>query len=116
MSVGVPIKLIHEGIGHVVSIETKSGVLYRGTLLFVEDNMNCFLEEVTVIKKDGKQTLLEQVYIRGGSVCFMIFPDMLKYAPIFKINKSKAKTSFATIRRAIESHAKMSAKGKDTKL
>ncbi|GAW80163.1 small nuclear ribonucleoprotein [Plasmodium gonderi] len=115
MSVGIPIKLLHEGIGHTVSVETKSGILYRGTLLFVEDNMNCMLENVTVVKKDGKQILLEQVYIRGGSICFMIFPDMLRYAPIFKVNKAKTKTNFATIRRAMEVHARMASKNRETK-
>ncbi|CAA9987368.1 small nuclear ribonucleoprotein Sm D3, putative [Plasmodium knowlesi strain H] len=113
MSVGIPIKLLHEGIGHTISVETKAGVLYRGTLLFAEDNMNCLLENVSVIKKDGKQILLEQVYIRGGSVSFMIFPDMLRYAPIFKVNKTKTKTNFATIRRAMEVHAKMATKNRE---
>ncbi|EUR72338.1 hypothetical protein PFBG_02432 [Plasmodium falciparum 7G8] len=124
MSVGIPIKLLHEGIGHTISVETKSGILYRGTLVnrekikkrnFNEDNMNCLLENVSVVKKDGKQILLEQVYIRGGSVSFMIFPDMLRYAPIFKINKSKAKTNFTTIRRAMEAHARIASKNKDLK-
>ncbi|CDU17502.1 hypothetical protein YYC_02668 [Plasmodium yoelii 17X] len=115
MSVGTPIKLIHEGIGHTISVETKSGILYRGILLFAEDNMNCLLSNVTVVKQDGKQILLEQVYIRGGSVSFMIFPDMLRYAPIFKVNKSKAKTNFATIRRAMEAHARIASKSKDLK-
>ncbi|WBY56657.1 small nuclear ribonucleoprotein Sm D3 [Plasmodium yoelii yoelii] len=59
MSVGTPIKLIHEGIGHTISVETKSGILYRGILLFAEDNMNCLLSNVTVVKQDGKQILLE---------------------------------------------------------
>ncbi|CAG9480387.1 small nuclear ribonucleoprotein Sm D3, putative [Plasmodium vivax] len=115
MSVGIPIKLLHEGIGHTISVETKAGVLYRGTLLFAEDNMNCLLENVSVVKKDGKQILLEQVYIRGGSVSFMIFPDMLRYAPIFKVNKAKTKTNFATIRRAMEVHARMASKNREAK-
>ncbi|ANQ07597.1 Small nuclear ribonucleoprotein (SnRNP) [Plasmodium coatneyi] len=115
MSVGIPIKLLHEGIGHTISVETKAGVLYRGTLLFAEDNMNCLLENVSVVKKDGKQVLLEQVYIRGGSVSFMIFPDMLRYAPIFKVNKTKTKTNFATIRRAMEVHARMATKNREAR-
>ncbi|KJP89410.1 hypothetical protein AK88_00853 [Plasmodium fragile] len=115
MSVGIPIKLLHEGIGHTISVETKAGVLYRGTLLFAEDNMNCLLENVSVVKKDGKQVLLEQVYIRGGSVSFMIFPDMLRYAPIFKVNRTKSKTNFATIRRVMEVHARMASKNRDAR-
>jgi small nuclear ribonucleoprotein D3 len=36
MSVGVPVKLLHEGEGHIVTIELKSGEIYRGTLLEAE--------------------------------------------------------------------------------
>ena len=43
MSIGVPVKLIHEAENHVVTIELKSGELYRGTLHEAEDNMNCHL-------------------------------------------------------------------------
>ena len=32
MSVGVPIKLLHEAANHVVTIEVKTGELYRGYL------------------------------------------------------------------------------------
>ena len=43
MSIGVPVKLIHEAENHVITIELKSGELYRGTLQTAEDNMNCHL-------------------------------------------------------------------------
>lgn len=33
MSVGVPVKLMHEGLGHTVTVEVKSGVTYRGQLV-----------------------------------------------------------------------------------
>ena len=36
-SIGVPIKLMHECEGHIVTIELKSGELYRGTLVEAED-------------------------------------------------------------------------------
>ncbi len=32
MSIGVPIKLLHEAEGHVVTIEMKTGEVYRGQL------------------------------------------------------------------------------------
>lgn len=43
MSIGVPVKLLHEAESHVVTIELKSGELYRGTLHEAEDNMNVHL-------------------------------------------------------------------------
>ncbi|RKO99842.1 hypothetical protein CXG81DRAFT_27410, partial [Caulochytrium protostelioides] len=84
MSVGVPLKLLHESLGHVVTLELHSGVTYRGLLLEVEDTMNCQLRNLTATARDGRVTHLEQVYIRGGHVRFFIVPDMLKNAPMFQ--------------------------------
>jgi small nuclear ribonucleoprotein D3 len=84
MSIGVPIKLLHEAEGHIVTIELKTGELYRGTLVESEDNMNCQMSKITVTTRDGRQHALEQVYIRGSKIRFMILPDMLKNAPMFK--------------------------------
>ena len=36
MSIGVPIKLLHEAENHVVTVEVKSGELYRGYLIEAE--------------------------------------------------------------------------------
>lgn len=46
MSIGVPIKLFHEAWNHVVNIETKSGEIYRGHLIEMDDTMNSVLENV----------------------------------------------------------------------
>ena len=40
---GVPIKLLHEGEGHGVTVEMKNGEIYRGHLNEAEDTMNCFM-------------------------------------------------------------------------
>ena len=37
---GVPVKVLHEAEGHVVTVETATGELYRGVLIEAEDNMN----------------------------------------------------------------------------
>lgn len=41
MSIGVPVKLLHEAEGHTVTMELKNGEIYRGHLIEAEDNMNC---------------------------------------------------------------------------
>ena len=48
MSIGVPIKILHEAEGHVVTIESATSEVYRGKLIETEDNMNCQLQNVTV--------------------------------------------------------------------
>ncbi|KAK1613848.1 hypothetical protein QYE76_019365 [Lolium multiflorum] len=49
-----------------------------------EDNWNCQIENIAFTAKDGKVSQLEHVFIRGSRVRFMIIPDMLKNAPMFK--------------------------------
>lgn len=48
---GIPSKLLHEAIGHTVSVETKDGTIYRGHLMSAEDYMNVLLEGVTVLSQ-----------------------------------------------------------------
>ena len=46
MSIGVPIKLLHEAENHVVTVELKTGELFRGYLMEAEVNnleINLFL-------------------------------------------------------------------------
>lgn len=84
MSIGVPIKILHEAEGHIVTCETNTGEVYRGKLVEAEDNMNCQFAAVSVTYRDGRTAELENVYIRGSKIRFMILPDMLKNAPMFK--------------------------------
>lgn len=84
MSIGVPIKILHEAEGHIVTCETITGEVYRGKLIEAEDNMNCQMSNITVTYRDGRVSQLENVFIRGSKIRFLILPDMLKNAPMFK--------------------------------
>jgi small nuclear ribonucleoprotein D3 len=89
MSIGVPIKLLHEAESHVVSVELKNGEVYRGALGSCEDNMNCTLTcehgaDLTYTDRSGKVSHLEHVFIRGSQIRYFILPDMLKNAPFFR--------------------------------
>lgn len=46
--------------------------------------MNCQMCDVNVTFRDGRTHKLESVFIRGSQIRFMILPDMLKNAPMFK--------------------------------
>ncbi|KRZ02037.1 Small nuclear ribonucleoprotein Sm D3, partial [Trichinella zimbabwensis] len=84
MSIGVPLKILHEAEGHIVMLETNTGEVFRGKLLEAEDNMNCNMTDVTITYRDGQVAQMDQVYIRGSKIRFLILPDMLKNAPMFK--------------------------------
>lgn len=91
MSIGVPIKLLHEAELHVVTVELKTGELYRGYLMEAEDTMNMRLDDVFVTRRDGKQLHFDQVFVRGSQVRFIVIPDMLKNSPMFKRISNQAK-------------------------
>lgn len=91
MSVGVPIKLVHEAKNHVITIEAKTGEAYRGYLVEIDDTMNCLVENCHYTGIDGKMAYFDQVYIRGSQIRFVIVPDMFRNAPMFTRVKNLAR-------------------------
>ncbi|PWI65992.1 hypothetical protein PCL_05470 [Purpureocillium lilacinum] len=99
-NIGIPIKLLHEATGHIVTVELTNGNSYRGTLLdgkssaptsfpsshsfHPEDSMNVQMKDITVTSREGRVYHVDQVYIRGSHVRFFIIPDMLRNAPMFR--------------------------------
>ena len=125
-------KLLHESEGHVVTVrdgigggsvstardhlasscapaqvELKSGEMYRGELHEAEDNWNVQLANATATGRDGKTSHVEHIFIRGSRVRFVIVPDMLKKAPMFKRidPKHKMKNVALGAQHASRSHA-----------
>lgn len=60
-------------------------------ILFLSPQMS----NITVTYRDGRVAQLEQVYIRGSKIRFLILPDMLKNAPMLKSMKNKNQGSGA---------------------
>ncbi|KAM9518203.1 small nuclear ribonucleoprotein D3 polypeptide, like isoform 1-T1 [Salvelinus alpinus] len=112
MSIGVPIKILHEAEGHIVTCETNTGEVYRGKLIEAEDNMNCQMSNITVTHRDGRVAQLEQVYIRGSKIRFLILPDMLKNAPMLKSMKNKNQGTGAGRGKAAILKAQVAARGR----
>merc|ERR1711916_370723 len=92
MVIGVPIKLLHEAEGHIVTVELNNGELYRGTLVEAEDSMNLRMANIVHTARNGQtRTDLSHVYVRGSEIRFMILPDMLKNALCSQFQKIKEK-------------------------
>ncbi|EMR10324.1 hypothetical protein PNEG_01580 [Pneumocystis murina B123] len=83
-TIGIPLKLLHEATGHIVSCELDDGTVYRGRLSEAEDNMNIQLKDITVTARDGRVSHMDYIYIRGSHVRFFVVPDMLRNAPMFR--------------------------------
>ncbi len=80
----------------------KNGEVYRGQLAEAEDTMNCQLKDgkwlilvsnilvkvhsisVTMTARDGRVCRLENVFLRGGQIKFIVLPELLKNSPILK--------------------------------
>ena len=76
----------------MITVELKNGETYRGLLSEAEETMNCVLKEVTMTARDGRVSKLEHVFLRGGHIKFLVLPDILKNAPIFKkVNAMRTK-------------------------
>ena len=61
--VGVPIKLLLESESHKVTVEMRSGEVYRGLLTDAESTMNVSLSEVICTARNGKVKKMESVYL-----------------------------------------------------
>lgn len=84
MSAGIPVRLLNEAQGHVVSLELTTGDTYRGKLLENEDNMNLSLHDVTITKgRTGETAHMNQVFVRGSMIRFVSVPEILRNAPMF---------------------------------
>ena len=89
--IGAPVKLLHEAKHHIVTVEMKTGEMFRGYLADAEDTMNVRLDDVTMFNKDGRSMPVQQVYLRGSQIRFVIVPSMFKNAPMFKRVRAQAK-------------------------
>ncbi|XP_008290551.1 small nuclear ribonucleoprotein Sm D3 [Stegastes partitus] len=110
MSIGVPIKVLHEAEGHIVTCETNTGE--RCDLLKIIPFLSLQMSNITVTYRDGRVAQLEQVYIRGSKIRFLILPDMLKNAPMLKSMKNKNQGSGAGRGKAAILKAQVAARGR----
>ena len=82
--VGIPIVLLHDAEGAVITVETKRGEIIRGLLFEAEDMMNLYLKKAVVLgPKPGAKRKVDQIYIRGTEITFIVLPEMLRHAPMF---------------------------------
>ena len=71
----VPIRILHEAVGHSVTVELSNKSVYIGILRTAEDTMNVLLTEVKHVAKDGSTRKLEEVYLRGSHITFLVLPE-----------------------------------------
>ncbi|CAG9954048.1 unnamed protein product [Clonostachys rosea f. rosea IK726] len=113
-TIGIPIKLLNEAEGHIVTLEITSGQTYRGKLLegkYKTVLLPGRLKDITVTARDGRVSHLDQVYIRGSHVRFFIVPDMLRNAPMFRSRNVRGRGVGLARGRATVSRARAGGRG-----
>ena len=107
MSLGIPIKLLHEASGFDVTIELKSGDIFRGKLRVVEDNMNCWLNDAVHTSPNGQKVKIDSTYLRGASILYVTVPEMFNNAKVLQTGEMtqapkkrhrKVKRTFTTVK------------------
>ena len=96
--IGAPVKLLYESKHHIVTVEMKTGEMFRGYLADAEDTMNVRLDDVTMYSKDGRSMPVEQVYLRGSQVRHYTLSDVFKDSPLLK-SVQYAKSRFSNSRK-----------------
>jgi len=81
--VGIPIVVLHDAEGSIVSVETKAGEIIRGLLFEAEDMMNLYIKNAIVCNAHGTKRKVDQLYLRGSEILFIVIPSMLRHAPMF---------------------------------
>lgn len=88
--IGVPIKILHESEGHIIKLETIINDIIEGKLEQAEDNMDSHMSTVTITKKNGDVSKMDNLYICGSQIKMVILPTTLQVGlfsarfPIFR--------------------------------
>jgi small nuclear ribonucleoprotein D3 len=80
-SIGVPLRILHDALECVVTVELSTMDTYRGKLTEIQDNMNIELTDVTHTLRNGTSRTIPRVFIRGSLIVFFVLPETLKYSP-----------------------------------
>jgi len=75
------IKILNDSRPFLISVETRGNSIFRGNLTFIEDNMNCILENTILIDQNGKISKFKSVFLRGSNIKIFLIPDIFKNTP-----------------------------------
>ena len=84
---------MQESVGYKVKAELRNGEIYHGTVTSAEESMSVHLFNVTKTARDGQKSQLEYCCIRGNQIKFVILPELLANASLFKRYEKKAPES-----------------------
>lgn len=79
----IPLQLLHDAKGTIVTVEMDSGEIWRGQLTTADDSMNVELRNATVINPRKGETAREVpvVFLRGTGLVFFQLAKSLQTAP-----------------------------------
>ena len=85
MSLGIPIKVLHEAEGHIITCESSTGEVYRGKLVEAEEHMNL---QVNILIRCF--SVIHKTFLDGRCYCNIPkwkYCSIGKYLPSWDSNK-----------------------------
>lgn len=81
MTVTIPIKVLHEAVGLVVTLDLENNSTVCGRLASIDDSCNVVLEDVEIEESSGRKSARKSIFVRGSRINFFVLPPALKFAP-----------------------------------
>ena len=83
-AVGTPVKVLQEAEAYTVSVATKDGSTFTGTLESVNDFLDCFVSNAEQVDKKGNVHKHNYVLLKGKNVYFVSMPEILEHSASVK--------------------------------
>jgi len=101
--------LLHYFVGVDLSVELKTGRIYKGSLSSADAFMNLELDDATIetswrASKNNQQSssttlLLKSVHIRGSNIRYLHFPDDLDFIAVIRAGMDREQSASAKYQR-----------------
>lgn len=82
MGISLPKQILFECRGLEINVETNEFSV-NGKLDDFDEYMNLTVNDAQVLMKNGNKYGVEQIFVKGSSIVFIIVPPMIEYSPIF---------------------------------
>ena len=71
MAIQRPLDFLNQSKGKQVMVVLKSGIKFTGILVAFDIHLNLVLKDATMLKEDGTNVNIGNVFIRGDTVLFV---------------------------------------------
>jgi small nuclear ribonucleoprotein (snRNP)-like protein len=108
--------LLHYFEGVELSVELKTGRIYRGTLANADDYMNLALDNAIQLEpppsRNGDPAILLSCHIRGPNIRYIHFPDYLDLGRVIRMGKDRERAAAQKYKQGTRNNRSVTTGGK----